>query len=143
MSITLPTAIAAIALGALALLAARMLARDLAILFLRAIGHLPGAPVYGASRSGRWPKLERDWLKLHDACAACGSTDQVSVHHKMPFHLAPERELDPANLISLCEKHGCHFSFGHNYDWHAYNLHVEEDARLQSRRVQQRKYEQT
>ena len=117
------------------------LAKDLAVLFLRAIGFLPVAPVYGTARSGKWPALERAWLKVHPTCAACGTGDQVSVHHKRPFHLHPELELDTGNLISLCEKHNCHLMVGHSGDWHAYNPHVADDARVLAKRVEQRKYE--
>ena len=110
-------------------------------MFLRAIGHLPRPPVYGAARSGKWRALEQNWLKIHPYCAGCGTTDQVTVHHKEPFHLCPEKELDPCNLITLCERHCCHLMLGHAGDWHAYNPHVVEDAAILHRRVAQRKYE--
>ena len=128
-------------LGLLAVYAVCMVAKDLAVLFLRAVGHLPALPVYGAARSGRWPALERKWLGLHPTCAACGNSEQCSVHHKRPFHLHPDLELDPANLITLCERHCCHLMVGHCGDWHAYNPHVEEDSKVLRRRVEQRRYE--
>lgn len=87
----------AVCLGLIALYALGMVARDLAVLFLRAIGHLPVVPVYGASRSGKWPALEKRWLELHGECAACGSREQLSAHHKRPFHLDPDLELDPGD----------------------------------------------
>ena len=55
------------------------------------------SPVYGASRSGKWPALEKRWLELHGECAACGSREQLSAHHKRPFHLDPDLELDPGD----------------------------------------------
>ena len=128
-------------LALLAVYAVCMVAKDLAILFLEAIGHLPGHAVYGAARSGKWPALERNWLKVHPHCAACGGTQDVSVHHKKPFHLHPDLELDPGNLITLCERHNCHLMIGHSGDWHAFNPHVEEDARILRRRIEQRRYE--
>jgi hypothetical protein len=99
-------------------------------------------PVYAISRSGKWPALRAKWLDLHGQCAACGYAVKslLEVHHLHPVPLFPERELDPDNLITLCEQHGCHLAIGHNYDWHAYNPHVKEDAAFQTRRVQQRKY---
>ena len=108
---------------------------------LAPVGHLPALPVYGTARSGKWPALEKNWLKVHPHCAACGTLDDVSVHHKRPFHLDPQLELDPMNLITLCEKHQCHLMVGHSGDWHAYNPHVEEDARSLARRIKQRQYE--
>jgi hypothetical protein len=59
----------------------------------------------------------------------------VQVHHVRPFHLRPELELDPDNLISLCMAEGrhCHLAVGHGGDFKAYNLHVRtfaENARL-------------
>jgi hypothetical protein len=137
----LPVILFAVLFGLVAIYAAAALAKDVAVLFLRAVGHLPRPASYGAERSGKWPALERNWLKVHPCCAGCGTTEQVSVHHKRPFHLHPDLELDSGNLISLCEKHNCHLMLGHSGDWHAYNPHVEEDAKFLARRVQQRKYE--
>ena len=129
------------ALGLLAIYAVCIVAKDLAVLFLRTVGHLPALPVYGAARSGRWPTLEANWLKVHRSCAACGTTENVSVHHKKPFHLHPDLELDSTNLITLCEKHSCHLMIGHAGDWHAYNPRVETDAAVMLKRVETRKYE--
>jgi hypothetical protein len=53
--------------------------------------------------------------------------------------LAPE--LEPRNLISLCEKHCCHLMIGHSGDWHAFNPHVEEDAKFLAKRMEKREYE--
>ncbi len=136
-----PTVIFVACVAFVAVFALCMAAKDLAVLFLRAVGHLPALPVYGTARSGKWPALEKNWLKVHPHCAACGTLDDVSVHHKRPFHLDPQLELDPMNLITLCEKHQCHLMVGHSGDWHAYNPHVEEDARSLARRIKQRQYE--
>lgn len=87
-------------------------------------------------RSGKWRGVRDKHLEAFPDCAACGGTKMLNVHHKMPFHLRPELELDPANLITLCEvpSHACHFALGHCFNWSAYNPHVEEDAaRLLSR----------
>jgi predicted HNH restriction endonuclease len=46
----------------------------------------------------------------------------LEVHHVKPFHLFPQLELDPANLMTLCEDGGnCHFMVGHLKDWRRYN----------------------
>jgi 5-methylcytosine-specific restriction endonuclease McrA len=128
-------------LGLAALFASLMLAEDLIVLVARFWGILPKRPVYGAARSARWPALRRKYLALHPHCAACGATEQMEVHHIRPFHLRPDLELDSENLIGLCEKHGCHLAFGHNYDWQAFNSPVGEDCRIQAMRTKQRRYE--
>jgi len=47
-----------------------------------------------------------------------------------PFHLHPELELDPTNLITLCMQPGqeCHLYVGHGDSWKAYNPDVKQDA---------------
>lgn len=97
--------------------------------------------VYGAARSGKWRSVERHFLALHPNCEACGGTQEVVGHHVEPFHLRPDKELDARNLIALCNKHGCHFTHGHCFDWQAHNPHVREDARVQLMRVNAREYE--
>jgi hypothetical protein len=136
----IPIAVSVLAAALLAVYLACIAAKDLAVLLLRATGHLPGLPVYGAARSGKWKAKEEQWLELHPNCAACGGTRECVGHHKDPFHLHPEEELDPANLITLCNYHGCHLAFGHNYDWHAHNPHVELDAARQLQRTKNRRY---
>src|SRR4051812_21566466 len=81
-------------------------------------------------RSPRWPAVERAHVRQHPACAACGGTDHLQVHHVEPFHVCPEKELDPANLITLCMAPGerCHYLIGHlGTSWHAWNVHVRRD----------------
>jgi 5-methylcytosine-specific restriction enzyme A len=82
-------------------------------------------------RSSQWPAHRAAHLKLFPACAACGRTVGLEVHHIRPFHLHPELELDPNNLLTLCEGGGrnCHLVFGHFYNWKAYNPLVVSDAR--------------
>ena len=74
-------------------------------------------------------------------CRGCGTKKHLQVHHKKPFHLHPELELDPKNLITLCmDVWRCHIELGHSGDWKAYNPHVEDDADLRIERIQTRKY---
>jgi hypothetical protein len=77
-------------------------------------------------------------LKDHPRCAACFGKDYLEVHHVKPFHLHPELELEPANLITLCENptHNCHFIFGHVLDWRLANPFVRDDAGLFHTRCQ-------
>ena len=82
-------------------------------------------------RSRQWPRVERAHLKFEPCCAACGSRERVQVHHRLPFHLRPDLELAPANLITLCEPKGPgghHLSIGHLGNWKRYNPNVEQDA---------------
>lgn len=81
-------------------------------------------------RSSKWGKLEKEFVTLHPQCAACGTKERLQAHHKKPFHLHPELELDPANLIVLCMSpgHECHLNLGHGDSWKCYNSNVEVDA---------------
>jgi 5-methylcytosine-specific restriction protein A len=82
------------------------------------------------TRSPEWHKVMEAHLKDHPACAACGGSERLNVHHMKPFHLDPSLELDPKNLITLCmgiEKH-CHLLVGHGDDFKAFNPDVAEDA---------------
>lgn len=62
-------------------------------------------------RDKRWPKLRKEWLGVRPACAACGVSKRLEVHHIEPVHVAPGRELDATNLITLCRE--CHGCIGH------------------------------
>ena len=81
-------------------------------------------------RSPHWPKVEHDFRKTHPVCEACGSSVHLNVHHKKPFHLHPELELDPNNLITLCmdPTMECHIKLGHGGNFKAYNPNVVEDV---------------
>jgi hypothetical protein len=81
-------------------------------------------------RSSKWPALRKQFLQ-GKSCAVCGSTKKLEAHHKEPFHLFPERELDPLNLIALCESRkdlNCHLVFGHLGDFKSYNPSVVTDS---------------
>ena len=88
----------------------------------------PGA--MGKARSPRWRSVRDAHLDWHPMCAACGEKKHLNVHHIEPFHVAPTRELDIENLITLCEhpSHNCHLLFGHCLSWKAYNPFVRGDA---------------
>ena len=80
------------------------------------------------ARSPKWPHVEKLHLKLEPTCACCGSTKKLNVHHKKPFHLFPQFELDLNNLITLCMDKECHLKVGHGNDFKDYNPDVEADA---------------
>ena len=83
---------------------------------------------HGMERSPKWPHVQKLHLKLEPACAACGSTKKLNVHHKKPFHLFPELELDMNNLITLCMDKECHEKIGHGGNFKDYNPDVAEDS---------------
>lgn len=88
-------------------------------------------------RSPHWETARKKHLKDNPACAACGNTKNVQVHHIRPFHLFPELELEPTNFISLCETEvvdddktndNHHLHLGHGGDFHKNNEKVLEDV---------------
>lgn len=97
----------------------------------------------GTLRSPHWEKVRHDFAVAHPTCAACGGNERLQVHHVRPFHLHPELELEPTNLITLCEhpERLCHHRIGHSLDWKAYNEHVREDAAQSLERIQKRLYQ--
>lgn len=78
-------------------------------------------------RSSQWPKVREKHLSSQPCCVACGSCKKPEVHHIVPVSVDPSRELDPTNLITLCDKY-CHFAIGHLMSYHSWNEEVEEDA---------------
>jgi hypothetical protein len=83
--------------------------------------------MYG--RSSKWRSVRNQHVEDNPKCAACGRKDDPEVHHIVPYHVDPSRELDPANLITLCGKR-CHFVFGHLMDWKSWNENVVRDSTL-------------
>lgn len=72
------------------------------------------------ARSQHWQSVRDAFLKAHPTCAACGGRSLLQVHHVEPFHLHPELELDPGNLITLCMSTlECHENLGHGGNWRA------------------------
>lgn len=94
-----------------------------------------------ATRSPHWPRVRRDHLKLHPKCEVCETTGKINVHHKKPFHLHPELELDPDNLITLCENWNfgvnCHLLFGHLGNYKNINPSVEVDVANWNKRLKE------
>ena len=80
-------------------------------------------------RSPKWRKVRAEHIKNNPTCACCGRKDGLEVHHIVPYHVDPSKELDPTNLITLCGKR-CHFIFGHLMDWKSWNENVVRDSTL-------------
>ena len=87
--------------------------------------------VFGGDRSSQWPKVRAAHLKAHPCCAVCGTRKDVQVHHIKPFHIKPELELDPNNLVTLCTSKywgfNCHLAVGHGGNFRYENANVLED----------------
>ena len=93
-------------------------------------------------RSGKWPTVREQHLAEHPVCEVCGGTAKLEVHHIRPFHLHPELELEPANLVTLCEAHkegiNCHLLFGHLGNFRSFNAEVLADAGQWARKIKGR-----
>jgi 5-methylcytosine-specific restriction endonuclease McrA len=85
---------------------------------------------HNTKRSSHWPAVEHKHLKDHPTCEACGGNIHLQVHHRKPFHLFPELELEPTNLITLCmeQPKDCHIKLGHGGNFKAYNPNVDTDV---------------
>lgn len=94
---------------------------------------LAGKYPLAAKRSSGWTKVRAQHLSTHATCAVCGSVDVLEVHHIQPFHLYPDLELNPQNLVTLCEsgklgKLNCHLVFGHLGLYKSFNVDVVANA---------------
>jgi hypothetical protein len=93
-------------------------------------------------RSGHWHTVRKHHLENHPVCEVCGGKDKLQVHHKRPFHMHPELELEPSNLITLCEgMHNglsCHLLVGHLGNFKSINVNVEEDAKIWNSKLKNR-----
>lgn len=90
-----------------------------------------------AKRSSKWPEVRSEHLREHPCCEACGSCLKPEVHHIVPVHLDPDLELDPGNLITLCDKY-CHLIFGHLMNYKSYNKNVIKDSEVYYKKVKYR-----
>lgn len=81
-----------------------------------------------AIRSPKWSSIRKKHIKENPKCAVCGKDTKIEVHHIEPVHINPDRELDPSNLITLCDS-PCHLIFGHLMDYRSWNKDVVEDSK--------------
>lgn len=80
--------------------------------------------------------MRREHLEREPACIACGRTADIEVHHVEGYRDHPDRELDPANLVSLCAD-PCHLVFGHLLSFRdRINPHVREDCARYRQRLE-------
>ena len=95
------------------------------------------AYVLSLPRSPLWKIIRNEHLKKFPCCEVCGNFKNVVPHHIVPFHIDPSLELEPLNLISLCEgdTFNCHLFFGHFRKWTRYNPTVVQDSYEWNRRM--------
>lgn len=89
----------------------------------------------GHARSPHWRKVRDAHLRKQPLCQLCGGDKNLNVHHIIPFHIDPSRELDPTNLITLCNGSSstisCHIRFGHFDNFRTkWNPNVVKDVAL-------------
>lgn len=87
----------------------------------------------GSRRSPDWPEARDSYLEENNRCFVCGSKKNLEVHHIIPFHIAPDLELNKNNFIVLCESRKykaliCHLLIGHLGNYRRFNFSVVEDA---------------
>lgn len=91
-----------------------------------------GIEILSLPRSPEWKKIRSEHLQKFPECAVCGNKNNVVPHHIVPFHIDESQELNPNNLITLCEgdTFNCHLFFGHLKNWKKYNSNVIEDSKI-------------
>jgi 5-methylcytosine-specific restriction enzyme A len=92
-----------------------------------------------AVRSPKWQSVRKEHLKKEPKCRACGKEKNLEVHHIVPVHMDPSRELDPSNLVTLCSEQ-CHIMFGHLMDFKSWNSNVVEDCAGMQQKIKSRPY---
>ena len=91
---------------------------------------LTGKAPKGAKRSKDWPAFRKEQIKKHPFCAVCKRTSRLQLHHKIPFHVAPELELSEQNTVVLCARIkvlNCHIVYGHLGNFQRINPFVDAD----------------
>lgn len=82
------------------------------------------------TRSPRWRYVRKVHLGKNPYCANCGKKKRVGmqVHHIVPFRIDPSKELDPTNLLTLCNNPRCHLDKGHLGYFKSWNPNVISDC---------------
>lgn len=91
------------------------------------------------ARSGKWKTTRKKHLEKQSECQVCGTKKKLNVHHKIPVSIAPEKENDEDNLITLCDYNNCHFLFGHLCNWSKYNPDIVQDCLYWSQKIKNEK----
>lgn len=99
----------------------------------------PGGPQPAVARSPEWPQLRAQHIAKQPCCQMCGAMDNCEVHHLRPYHLYPELEVCPDNLLTLCRAH--HLLVGHLMSWIAWNPDVVSDAAWWRHKIAERRHD--
>ena len=91
-----------------------------------------------AVRSPEWKDVRKLHLQEQNQCQACGKKSSLEVHHILPVHIDPTLELEPSNLLTLCDR--CHFVFGHLSDYKSWNIDVVTDCETYLKKTKSRPY---
>jgi hypothetical protein len=80
----------------------------------------------GVRRNPAWERKSKAWL-VGKRCEVCGAKENLECHHRYPYHLFPEREMDSRYWHALCRKpHDCHRLWGHFGDFKLFNPLLKE-----------------
>ncbi|MGZ3770082.1 MAG: HNH endonuclease [Bdellovibrio sp.] len=94
----------------------------------------------GHKRSPLWHDFRKKHIK--EKCEVCESTENLELHHIIPFHKDKSKELDPKNVITLCEDKcgglNCHQAIGHLGSYKSWNVNVRKDAKAWSKKIKGR-----
>ena len=82
----------------------------------------------GRNRSPRWRATRKAYLRLHPKCEISGVKRRLQVHHIIPFHKDPSKELDFDNLKTVTK--WLHFWLCHLGSWHSWNENLQEDIKI-------------
>jgi len=96
------------------------------MLIERLFDRIQGKAPKGAKRHPDWSKFRKAYISEFPNCFICKrKADQL--HHLIPFHLAPDMELDIENVMQMCRR--CHLFVGHLNNFRSINPTCESDAR--------------
>jgi 5-methylcytosine-specific restriction enzyme A len=98
---------------------------------------LAESPFCAIPRASAWPHERDEYLKENPMCVCCGGRAET-VHHILPVHLYPEKELVRSNYRSVCNKHCCHQMIGHLGDFRSWNPEFDDDAEAMRNRIKNR-----
>lgn len=96
------------------------------------MGTNPEALAANTPRNPKFGRAAKLWLK-DKRCIVCGGTIKLQAHHKYPFHLFPDLEMDETHWRPLCEgdhRLNCHLLIGHGGNFEGVNPLVDELAGL-------------
>ena len=82
-----------------------------------------GENLFGGKRDPRWREVRAAHVQKEPVCQACGKNSKLDVHHIIPVGIDNTTDLDPDNLITLCNQ-PCHLVFGHFMSYYCYNSAV-------------------